>query len=70
MHVFVDFETVKRAVVTKLGVSEWDVVSQGRPVRGSMTGGRPASPRPSPARPLTREHDASAAPASRHWRLR
>jgi len=30
MHVFVDVETVKRAVVTKLGVCEWGVVSQGR----------------------------------------
>ena len=70
MDVFVDFETVKRAAVRKRGVSEWGVVSQGRPVRGSMAGGGLASPRPSPARPLTREHDASAAPASRHWGLR
>jgi hypothetical protein len=28
MHVFVDFETVKRAVVTKLGGREWRLVSQ------------------------------------------
>jgi hypothetical protein len=28
MQVFVDFETVKRAVVAKLGGSEWGVVSQ------------------------------------------
>ena len=30
MHVFVDAETVKRVAVTKRGVSEWGVVSQGR----------------------------------------
>ena len=30
MHVFVDFQAVKRAVGTKLGVSEWVVVSQER----------------------------------------
>ena len=30
MHVFVDAETVKRVAVTKLGVCEWGVVSQGR----------------------------------------
>ena len=30
MHVFVDLETVKRAVVTKPRVSEWGVVSQAR----------------------------------------
>jgi acyl dehydratase len=30
MHVFADFETVKRAVGTELGVSDWVVVSQER----------------------------------------
>jgi hypothetical protein len=30
MQVFVDVETVKRAAVTKPGVSEWGVVSQVR----------------------------------------
>jgi hypothetical protein len=30
MHVFVELEAVKRAVVTKRGVSEWGVVSQAR----------------------------------------
>ena len=47
MHVFVDVETVKRAVVTKLGVCDWGVVSQGRyrPVRRSMgPGGRARDP--------------------------
>ena len=47
MHVFVDAETVKRVAVTKRGVSEWGVVSQGRyrPVRRSMgPGGRARDP--------------------------